>query len=85
MPPAFWERYALALLVTGSVLAVLYAIGVRLTHRRNAARCGNARAIAVEETVAVAPGAYVALLRVAERRLLIGVTSRSVTLLGEDS
>jgi len=81
VPPAFWERYALALLVTGAALAALYAISLRVRRARDSARAGAGRAIVVEETIGVTPGAYVALLRVAERRLLIGVTSTSVTVL----
>lgn len=81
MPPVFWERYALAVVVTIAALAALYAASGYLVRRRSGAPRPRGRTLIVEETVALAPGAYAAIVRAGERRLLIGVGSAGVTLL----
>lgn len=80
MPVAFWERYAAALLVVGAALATLYAFGTYLARRRNYGRFTRSRSLAVEETVVLGPGVYVAVICADDRRLLVGVGSGAVTL-----
>lgn len=82
MPPNFWVRYALALFVVGVALVALYVAGAYAARRKRPRTVGG-RTLAVEETVALAPGAYVAIVSVGARRLLLGVGAAGVTLLAD--
>ena len=77
----FWWRYAFALIVTIAALGAMYAAGAYLKRRRGGASAARGRAIVVEETIALAPSAYASLVRVGDRRWLIGVTAGGVTVL----
>jgi len=81
MPWAFWIAYSQRLGLLALMLGALYLIGRAL--RSGRAFGARHRRIAVLESTMIGPHATIHIVRVEERRLLLGATPRSVALLAE--